>query len=132
MTRFHTYARPHCGPEHPLHPHLSFDFGSVLHLTPERRFINLYGGDAVFATEDANIEDPLPAEDRSWSQNVSPASPLCENIIVTPINFTDHVEVGFDGYRQGKPVYPCRLQSRSVCARMPGLTSCWARCSTRL
>ncbi|RAO70459.1 uncharacterized protein BHQ10_006471 [Talaromyces amestolkiae] len=36
------------------------------------RFINLYGGDAVFATEDANIEDPLPAEDGSWSQNALP------------------------------------------------------------
>ncbi|PCH06618.1 Transcription factor [Penicillium occitanis (nom. inval.)] len=45
---------------------------SALYLTSDGRFINLYGGDAVFATEDANIEDPLPAEDGSWSQNALP------------------------------------------------------------
>lgn len=73
-------------PKYRLHPQLYHDIGSAFHLTSDGRFINLYGGDAVFATEDASIEDPLPAEDGSWSENVSPPSPFYENAIPILIN----------------------------------------------
>jgi hypothetical protein len=40
-------------------------------LTKPKRFINLYNGDAIFNSEDAGSEDPLPPDDGSLSLEVS-------------------------------------------------------------
>lgn len=52
-----------------------------------RRIINLYNGDAIFNSEDAGKEDPLPPGDGSNSSEVRIALQLSQRILGTYRDF---------------------------------------------
>ncbi|KAH8807298.1 hypothetical protein F5884DRAFT_340117 [Xylogone sp. PMI_703] len=49
------------------------------------RYINLCGGDAIFASEDASVDDFLPSKDCYWSQSTLPGTRMAT--VSTPATF---------------------------------------------